>query len=102
MDTRSGPIPGCRVCLLQRPCNCQLGLTICGLTLHPEPEVCSVDIGKITHFILPGNLLEMFDHVDKEFTLASAPGKDHMNLESFKTVKLTVNHPQDKKLMLRN
>ena len=48
MDTRAGQIPGCRVCLVQPPCNCRPELSSNGLILHPEPGVCSVDTRKIT------------------------------------------------------
>ena len=92
MDTRAGQIPGCRFCLVQPPCNGHLELPSGGLILHPEPEVFSVDAGKITNIQLPGILHEMFDHVEKQFTLAPAPEKDHMKSEIFKAVKLTLNH----------
>ena len=98
MDTRSGQIPGCRVCLVQPPCNGHLELPSGGLILHlhtSEPEVCSVDTGKITNIQLPGMLQEMFDHVEKQFILAPATEKDHMKSEIFKAVTMTLNHLPD-------
>ena len=80
---------------MQPPCNDCLELTSGGLILHPEPEVCSVDTGKITNIRLPGILQEMFDHVEKQSTLAPAPERDHMKSEIFKAVKLTPNHLPD-------
>ena len=102
MDTRAGQIPGCRVCLVQPHCNGHLELPSGGLILHPEPEVCSVDTGKITNIQLPGILQEMFDHVEKQFTLAPAAEKDHMKLEIFKAVKLTLNHLPDENIDAEN
>ena len=98
MDTRAGQIPGCRVCLVQPPCNGHLELPSGGLILHPEPEVCSVDTGKITNIQLPGILQEMFDHVEKQFPLAPAPERDHIKSEIFKAVKLTLNHLPDENI----
>ena len=40
----------------------------------------------------------MFDHVEKQFTLAPAPEKDHMKSEIFKAVKLTFNHLPDENI----
>ena len=98
MDTRAGQTPGCSLCLVQPPCNGHLELPSGGLILHPEPEVCSVDTGKITNFQLPWILQEMFDHVEKQLTLAPAPERDHMKSEIFKAVKLTLNHLPDENI----
>ena len=57
MDTRAGQIPRCRVCLVQPLCNGHLELTGCGLILHSELEVCSVDTEKITNIQLADILL---------------------------------------------
>ena len=40
-------------------------------------------------------LQEMFDHVEKEFTLAPAPAKDHLKSKIFEADKLTLNHLSD-------
>ena len=99
INTRAGQIPGCRVCLLQPPCNGgHLELNSGGLILRLEPEVCTVDTGTITKIQLPGILQEMFDHVEKQITLAPAPEKDLMKLEIFKAVKLTPNHLPDENI----
>ena len=98
MDTRAGQIPGCRVYLVQPPCNGHLELPSGSLILHPEPEVCSVDTGEIKNIQLPGILQEIFDHVEKQFTLAPALEKDHMKSEIFKAVKLTLNHLPDENI----
>ena len=98
MDTREGQIPGCSFCLVHSPCNGYLKLPIGGLILHLEPEVCSVDTRKIKNIQLPGILQEMFDHVEKQFTLAPAPERDHIKSELLKAVKLTHNRLPDKKI----
>ena len=54
MDTRAGQIPGCRVCLVQPPCNGHLVLPSGGRILRPEPEMSSFDIRyKVTLFCHP-------------------------------------------------
>ena len=98
METRAGQIRGSRVCLVQPPCNVHLELPSGGLILHPEPKVCSVDTGKIINIQLTGVLQEMFDHMEKQFTLAPAPERDHMKSEIFKAVKLTLNHLPDENI----
>ena len=95
-DTRA--ISGCRVCSVQPPCNSHLELLSGGLILHPEPEVCSIDTGKITKIQLPGILQEMFDHVEKQFILGLTPEKDDIKLEIFKAVKLALNHLSDENI----
>ena len=54
--------------------------------------MCSVDTGKIINIQLTGVLQEMFDHVEKQFTLAPAPERDHIKTGIFKAVKLTLSH----------
>ena len=56
--------------------------------------MCSVDTGKITKIQLPGILQEIFDHVEKQFSLVPAPEKDHTKSDFFKAVKLTLIHLQ--------
>ena len=87
---------------MQTPCNYHLELPNGGLTLHPKPGVCSVDTGKIRNVQPPGNLQELFDQAEKQFTLAPALQRDDMKLEIFKTVKLTLNHLPDKNTDVKN
>ena len=81
---------------MQLPCNGHLEHPSGCLVLHPNPGECSVDTGKITNIQLPGTLPEMFDHVEKHFTMASVP-EDHMKSEIFKAVKLALSDLPEKK-----
>ena len=95
---QSNKIQGCRVCIVQPPCNGRLEHTKGGLVLYPEPGQCEEQFGKVAHVKLPTLLDGIFRQMDTQLVIAPEAQREQIKADVFHSVKLTLNHLPPTKL----